>query len=191
MMNPIVIIICWIISIAALGNPSNHTGQIYLDTAIQTASWLISQEHVEDACDGLSWPVSDIETYRPPGPCNGAAGIGLFFLKLYQTMRDPVYLEKAIKAGNYIDYSHRRYMGGPDWFDGAASAGDYFIHLYKETHDPDDLEKAKYYAYWLFQNKKVEDGGYYWIRFRDAPERLYTGIAHGSATIGLFFCGIV
>ena len=169
----------------------SQTAETYLSAAEMAANWLTSLENQEQNCDGLSWPISDLNNNTTPGLCSGVAGIGRFFLKLYQMTGNESYWEKARRAGNYIYYYHSSmYMGGPDWFDGAASGGDYFLNLYSETREVDLLNKAKYFADWLFQNKEVDGGGYYWIRFPDAPERLYTGIAHGTAGIGLLFLNL-
>ena len=167
-----------------------QTAETYLSAAEKAAHWLTSLENEEQICDGLSWPTSELNDYATPGLCNGAAGIGRFFLKFYLVTGDEEYLEKARRAGNYIYHEHRYVnMHGPDWFNGAASGGDYFLELYKTTQESDYLEKAKYFADWLFQNKYVENDGYYWKHYPDFP-KIYTGIAHGAAGIGLFFLNL-
>lgn len=169
-------------------NNFSYSKEDYLAAAVKAANWLISLEQEEVNCGGLSWPFSTVDGSSSPGRCNGAAGVGLFFIKRYQATGNISYLEKAKRAGEFIWYYHRSvYMMGPDWFDGAASGGDYFLNLYKVTNDRVHLDRAKYFADWLFQDKQVDGDGYYWIRFPDAPDRLYTGIAHGAAGIGLFF----
>lgn len=164
--------------------------EIYLSTATKAANWLISMAREERTCDGLSWPESNSNSYRTPGLCTGAAGIGLFFLKLYESTGNALYLEKAKLAANYIYHEHKYVnMNGPDWFFGSASGGDYFLALYRVTQEEDYLNKAKYFAYWLYHNKYVEGDGYYWKHYPDFP-KIYTGIAHGAAGIGMFFLSL-
>ena len=174
-----------------LSNVFSQKGNVYLSAAKKTANWLSSLEYEESNCDGLSWPYSDVELDdRTQGLCNGAAGIGLFFMKLFKTTGDSIYLQKSIKAGNYIyNESKYVYMPGPDWFSGAAGGGDYFIKLYEITNENAHLEKAEFFAEWLIENKYVFGGGYYWKHSPDFP-KTYTGIAHGAAGIGMFFLNL-
>ena len=186
----VLIVILLNFSVSIYSNVYSQGGQAYLAAAEKTANWLISMENQEYDCDGLSWPWSDVNDFASPGLCSGTAGVGLFFLNLYQATGDTLYLEKAKRAANYIYHEHRYvYMYGPDWFTGAASGGHYFLELYKETKESDHLEKAKFFADWLFQNKYVENGGYYWKHSPDFT-KIYTSIAHGAAGIGLFFLNL-
>ena len=80
-----------------------QTAQTYLIAAEKAANWLTSMENEEQNCNGLSWPTSELNDDATPGLCNGAAGIGRFFLKLYQIKGEESYLdvesylEKAMK----------------------------------------------------------------------------------------------
>ena len=166
----------------------SQSGAEYLDAAEKTAGWLSSI--VQEKNDGLCWPASDISTYNTPGLCTGAAGVGLFYLKLYQVTGKSSYLDIAEKVGDYIYYEHRYVnMHGPDWFTGAASGGEYFLALFKETGKSEYLQKAEYFAEWLIDNKYTGGGGYYWKHYPEF-EKIYTGIAHGAAGIGLFFLNL-
>lgn len=80
----------------------------YLTAAIEAAKW-ISQYEIQKE-EGISWKsfpdhqqglsgsafLSDTSFYA------GAAGIGFFFLRLYQVTKDKKWLEKAIGACNYL-----------------------------------------------------------------------------------------
>jgi lantibiotic modifying enzyme len=159
----------------------------FLIAAEQAANWLTSIENPENTCNGLSWPESDISSTKYTGLDQGASGIGLFFLKLYEETSDQNYLSKAKKAANYIyDRYSKGDMFGPDWLAGAASGGNYFLELYKVTKEVDFLDKAKFTAEWLINNVSIEGDGYHWPHYPNFP-KLYTGIAHGAAGIGLFF----
>ena len=166
----------------------SQTGMEYLAAAEKTANWLIAL--TEEQYDGFCWPESDINSLKTPGLCNGAAGTGLFFLKLYKVTGNTFYLNVAEKAGKYIYYEHTGVnMYGPDSFFGAASGGNYFLDLFKEAGKDEYLEKAKYFAGWLIDNKYTEGGGYFWKHSPDY-QKIYPGIAHGTAGIGLFFLKI-
>jgi hypothetical protein len=162
----------------------------YLSTAIKTANWLISMEHEELSCDGLSWPCSNISDMKFSGLDQGTAGIGLFFLQLYFVTHDSLYLNKTLRAANYAyqEYS-RGNLYGHDWLAGAAGGGDFFIALYKATKDIKHLQKAEQIAEWLIYEVISDEKGYYWRHYPDFP-KLYTGIAHGGAGIGLFYLNL-
>lgn len=158
----------------------------YLTAAEEAANWLTSIEHTEASCSGLSWPVSDVSTIRQTGLDEGAAGIGLFFLKLYQATHNSDYLEKARRASNFVfDQYSIGNTYGPDWLAGAASGGNFFLALFDETGDPVFLDRAQSTAGWLVQNAYSDGIGHYWRPSPTFP-KVYTGIAHGAAGIGWF-----
>lgn len=158
----------------------------YLNAAKRTADWLMGFAGEETNCDGLSWPVSNLNSGRYASMSLGSAGIGTFFLKLYNVTGDQVYLDIAEKAGNYSYYRQKYvYMGGPDTFTGAASGGNFMLQLYQTTGKTEFLTRARDYAQWLDQNKSVDDAGIYW-RISPTYEKIFTGLAHGAAGVGMF-----
>ncbi len=168
----------------------SQTSDDYLSAALQTANWLISLEQEESLCNGLSWPQSTISDTKATGLGSGAAGIGLFFLKLYQSTGNNNYLQKARGAANFINKKYINHeTNGPDWLSGAAGGGDFFIDLYKETKNSNYLQMAKTSAQWLMEEAYTDNSGYYWKHYPTIT-KIYTGIAHGAAGIGLFFLNL-
>lgn len=85
------------------------TDEDYLQCAIETANWLktleIKTEHGKiwknfpDDQNGFG---RDIMLFGPTNIYSGSAGIGIFFLRLYQATNDEKYLEEAKEAANHI-----------------------------------------------------------------------------------------
>jgi len=173
---------------ASPANAQDHSD--YLTAAIEAANWLTSVEIYEHTCQGLSWPTSDYDNTKQTGLSLGAAGIGTFFLRLYQVTDYPEYLERARRASNWVYSEYQRgNWYGPDWLAGAASGGNFFLDLFKETGDILFLEEAEFVAGWLIETAYHEDSGCYWKHF-PTFEKIYTGIAHGAAGIGIFFLNL-
>lgn len=86
-----------------------YTDEDYLKGAIQTANWLktleVKTEHGKiwknfpDDQDGFG---RDIMLFGPTNIYSGSAGIGIFFLRLYEATNDAAYLEEAKEAANHI-----------------------------------------------------------------------------------------
>lgn len=85
------------------------TDEDYLNSAIETANWLktleIKTEHGKiwknfpDEQNGFG---RDIMLFGPTNIYSGSAGIGIFFLRLYEATKDEKYLEEAKEAANHI-----------------------------------------------------------------------------------------
>lgn len=85
------------------------TDEDYLNSAIETANWLktleIKTEHGKiwknfpDEQNGFG---RDIMLFGPTNIYSGSAGIGIFFLRLYEATKDKKYLEEAKEAANHI-----------------------------------------------------------------------------------------
>lgn len=104
----------------------------YLDAAKQTANWLASVER--RTANGSSWPWSDRNSFTPAGLGSGAAGIGAFYLRLYQASRETKYLETARNAATFVAHEYRGGReGGYDWQSGAVGGGELFVLIYRET----------------------------------------------------------
>lgn len=85
------------------------TDEDYLNSAIETANWLktleIKTEHGKiwkNFPDGQNGFGRDIMLFGPTNIYSGSAGIGIFFLRLYQATKDEKYLEEAKEAANHI-----------------------------------------------------------------------------------------
>ncbi|MDD6293521.1 MAG: hypothetical protein PUA71_06810 [Eubacteriales bacterium] len=85
------------------------TDEDYLNSAIETANWLktleIKTEHGKiwkNFPDGQNGFGRDIMLFGPTNIYSGSAGIGIFFLRLYEATKDEKYLEEAKVAANHI-----------------------------------------------------------------------------------------
>src|SRR5574344_1547513 len=87
----------------------SYTDKDYLNCAIETANWLKTLEiktkngkiwkNFPDDQNGFG---RDIMLFGPTNIYSGSAGIGIFFLRLYQATKDEKYLNEAKEAANYI-----------------------------------------------------------------------------------------
>ena len=159
--------------------------QRYLNAAKQTAAWLTSLERV--TADGLAWPSADgIEGGYGHSMDGGAAGIGTFFLRLYEVTREPQWLAKAEGAAQLIaaDYRANR-IYGHDWLQGSAGSAHFLLVMFEATRKPEYLDAAKIIGEYQLANAIVDGDGIYW-KHHPTLENVYTGVAHGAGGLGLF-----
>jgi len=189
----IIILVVIIFSGFALSTPArdpveqNTTGyqtNIYLEYAKKAANWLKSLA-IQDTNGAYKWPATASSQSYTIGIDTGTAGVGMFFLELYNVTKDREYLEYAEGAGRYLLNSHFA-VGQVDWLNGAAGVGHYLVDLWKATNNPSYLEKARQTGNWLITQCSPENGGYFWVNYIN-PSKIYTGYAHGTAGIGDFF----
>ncbi|MEP5610799.1 MAG: lanthionine synthetase LanC family protein [Cyclobacteriaceae bacterium] len=126
-------------------------------TAEKAAGTLISRANNEA---GLSWKRGQNGRFTLPNFSHGAAGIGYFLARLYETTQDPKHLEAALKANVYLE-SIAKTDGGvflvpygfPDpgwsrpfdigWAHGPAGVARFYHQLYKVTGDMKWQEREK------------------------------------------------
>jgi rhamnogalacturonyl hydrolase YesR len=165
--------------------PRGPSTSPYLTEAIAAAEWLTSLERTAGA-NALSWPAVEGGTSVVTGIDNGAAGIGAYFLKLYESTRDPRWLDKAERAARFVMSEHRagRYSAH-DWLAGSSGAGEFLLAVYAASQKQEFLDGAKGAGDYLLRVAIVDGDGVYW---KHAPtfERTYTGLAHGAAGVGIF-----
>jgi hypothetical protein len=165
-------------------NPGYQTN-IYLEYAKKTANWLKSLA-IAEVNGAYKWPTTESsQNSYTIGIDSGAAGVGMFFLELYNITKDREYLEYAEGSGRYLLNYHFK-DGQVDWLNGAAGAGHYLIDLWKTTNNPSYLDKAQQTGNWLITRCSRENGGYFWVNYIN-PSKIFTGYAHGTAGIGDFF----
>jgi lantibiotic modifying enzyme len=118
----------------------------YLEAAIEAARWIRGFEVKKEK--GHSWKMSGGEGQSVGDPlaeslsCNdrnlysGAAGIGYFFVQLYEATRDRSYLEEAVGAGEYLlDTFDEQMAGSPGIHMGVSGEGFFADLIYKKTED--------------------------------------------------------
>lgn len=157
----------------------------YLEAALQTAAWLDSLERRMG--QGIGWAMN--ERANAPvltGISDGAAGVGFFYLRLYQVTKNPVFLEKARRAADYVASTHAPgRFGFPEWFAGRAGEGDFFLALHAATGERIQRDRAIAVGEWLLREARPEAGGYYWVHPQPGAQ-VFTGLAHGTAGVVLF-----
>lgn len=165
--------------------PPAPTAAPYLDTALQVSNYLISLERPQ--ASGIAWPASDQPgSYMSTGVVDGAAGIGFFYLRLYQVTGNAAFLAKARQAASYVDYQYRNggIFGNYDWLSGVAGGGEFFLAMYSETGDPAFLDSATFAGDWLAGDAIAGANGYHWVF--PGITNVYTSLAHGAGGVALF-----
>ena len=157
----------------------------YLNAARSVARYLDSIATVDRATGLRAWPGSNLNTRASSGMDNGAAGIGTFYLQLYEATRDASYLLVAEQASDYVFAQYRR-SGPPlaDWLGGAAGAGSFAARLYDLTGRSAHLANVQWVADWLVTNAKTNGDGRHWPQPNNP--KVFIGRYHGPAGIGLF-----
>jgi rhamnogalacturonyl hydrolase YesR len=162
----------------------SYQRNIYFEYAEKAAAWLKSLA-VETSTGIYNWPTAQGSYQYTMGIDTGTAGVGLFFLELYEVTKDPEYLKFSEGAGKYLfDYQYPD--GRVDWLNGAAGVGYYFLELLKVTNNTAYLDQARKIGDWLITQRSEENSGYFWVN-SIRPSVVYTGFAHGAAGIGYFF----
>jgi lantibiotic modifying enzyme len=158
-----------------------------LNAAKEAGLWLDSLAVKNPASGAIRWPIS-LESPNSflTGLDRGAAGIGMFYLRLWDVTGDPHYLEQALGAAIFIDerYSRGDFFG-PDWLAGAASGGTFALELFRRTGDRSHLNLAKKAASFLINTANTDQPGFYWDH-GPATSNRYVGMPHGAAGIGKF-----
>ncbi len=164
----------------------NNLNEQSLIAAQYTANWLESMASYGNN-NTISWPVSNLDSYVAIGYDRGISGIGLFFLRFYQTTGDQHYLQLAMGGANYLSqHIEGRSTFNHDWYGGYAGVGEFLLLMYEETADTSYLNSAVKIGDWLVNNSLAgESGGVYWLHEPNFP-KTYTGIAHGNGGAGKF-----
>ena len=151
-----------------------------LDSVKETATWLSDYEHGDG--DGLYWDVLPGKDIDPRGTLTsvtslygGAAGIALFFLRLYRVTGETSYLDKAKGGINYViahndgaktyeDAGEGTMRGiAAGLMNGPAGGGYVSYLLYEDTKDEKYLNYALDVSNTLLAAAdSADDGSIYW-----------------------------
>ncbi len=93
--------------------------------------------------------------------CNGAPGVGLFYTKAYEILKDPSYLEIAKKAAQ-TTLAYGDWRKNPSQCHGLAGNGELFIELYLVTMDDSWLNRAIEFARRCFSYRQVNSEVHIW-----------------------------
>jgi lantibiotic modifying enzyme len=133
---------------------------------------------------GLNWPDTLDERELRCQWCNGAPGVGLFFVKAYDVLGDPAYLRTAEAAGE-ATYQYGDVRRNPVQCHGLAGQGELLLDLYRSSHDGRWLERAHHFAQLALAYRTVTPEGDVWQA--DDPGYSSPDFMCGASGTGHFF----
>ncbi len=165
---------------------------LYIDKANEIGNWLIQMSYREQS--GYYW-VNAIDTsgiYTGYG--HGVAGIGDFFVRLFDATRDPLYFQYARGVADWL-FLHMwepepgRYCWprmtadttpNTSWCDGSAGIIMFLLKLYDSTNDSTYLDYAVGGTDWLTaQAVSAGEGAYKWSQ--EPGSQVYSfAYSHGT-----------
>lgn len=155
----------------------------YIDAAIEVAEWLaaLSEPALDDG-SGIAWP--DVEGGKKSIHwCHGSAGIGMFFLKLFEASGNERFLNLACRAGKTIAEGGK--WAGTTQCHGLAGYIELLVDLHQTTGDVQFKEWATELGD-LLAEYGVPDSNYYrWQS--ESPDIVSSDFMVGEAGIGACF----
>ena len=188
--------------------------QTYLNIAISSVDWIMNLTRKYETGSNQLFVVNASATRgwdkNISGLYTGSAGVGNYYLKLYQATQNESYLNYSLAIIRWLsavmDDGFWHY-GAVDFLTeidieqgyfyglsaGSAGIGIYFLNLFKVTNDTSLLYPVNRIYNALSSNAKSDDNGVYWTAQKNGywNNRIYTGIGFGIAGIGKFFASIL
>lgn len=125
-------------------------------------SWALSSGEGSSEGDGLAAKLTDRTIY------SGAAGVGLFFVQLYEVTGDESYLNEAIEAGEYLLDTFNPELGKkPGIHTGLSGEALFADILYKKTGNEKYIEFEKKVGDAVYEYAVKEDGKAHWYNLID------------------------
>ena len=195
-----------------------NSAEDYLKTAQNVAAWLKKYEVKKlvgksweirsgagsDEGDDLASKMTDRSIY------SGAAGIGFFYIQLYEATDDKQYLDEAVEAAEYLLGTFQKELGVKPGIHGGITGEGFFAEtLYQKTGEQKYRDYAIQVGDVAYETAVKEDGKIHWdnlvdymgdgstavywcragrnhrrskIRYlRQRIDRLYTDLQKGSA----------
>lgn len=157
----------------------------YLEAAIKTAEYI--QKNEIKAARGKYWTLSgsgekeqdEVESafLSNRSLYAGAAGIGYFFIQLYEVTKDQKWLEEAKEAAEYlIDSYDKSVSNKPGLHAGAAGEGLFLYLLYDKVADERYTKQALVIAEDIYASAKKDEQGLHW-------ESLFDVMGDGGAIL--------
>lgn len=164
-----------------------NTPKTYLNAAVETAAWL--RELEIDFPDGKAWSrtpeVADeeIETetlFTEKCLYGGSAGIGIYFLRLYDATGEEKYLKEAEAAASHIlaTYPGKAFYSGSSgrirgWalgvYNGLVGEAYFVEQLYEKLPKQEYLDFVKRVADDLLEVAESDENGIHWSDSSDVP----------------------
>lgn len=151
---------------------SDATFSEWLAYSEQAAQWLISKANTSDG--GLKWDENGVAKY---GLADGVAGIGKFFIELYEKTHNNTYKDWANGVGIFLNLTHPNNYQIGKWpnkqygsgitnssgiEDGSAGIGKFLLELYKITFNNTYLVMAEDCAQYLNSIETAGPTGLKW-----------------------------
>lgn len=148
----------------------------YLKAAIETASWIDKHKITDEK--GTRWEISGTEGKEPDAVesafltdtslYGGAAGIGYFYLQLYEVTGKEAYLDEAKAAAEYLLHVYKKEeVVNPGIYNGLSGQGIFALYLYEKTKDEKYLEFAKTLAEDSYTQSIRDEKGIHWNGWYD------------------------
>ncbi|HWH56332.1 MAG TPA: lanthionine synthetase LanC family protein [Terriglobales bacterium] len=170
----------------------------FLDAALEGARYLLSiADKTGDICLIYHDDTFNGKTLYYLGWCHGPAGTARLFYRLYQTTKDPAWLEWTKKAARAIVAS-----GGPEkavtpgvWHNVSACCGttaeaEFFLDVYRVTHDREYLQLSRKATDELLSHATQNAKGTSWVqvetRVKPDVAIAQTGYMQGASGIGMW-----
>jgi lantibiotic modifying enzyme len=150
-----------------------NTPETYLEAAIEAARWIRGYEVKKDK--GHSWKLSGGEGSSQGDSLaeavngndrtlySGAAGIGYFFVQMYEVTGDKSYLEDAVGAGEYLlDTFDVKMAEKPGIHMGVSGEGFFADLLYQKTGEARFREYAVKIGDAIYASAVKDENGLHW-----------------------------
>lgn len=146
----------------------------------ETLNRLAIQNHV-----GLNWPYVAGHTENIPCQwCNGAPGVGVFWVKAFEVLNDKAYLEKAIACGE-TTFNYGDVRNNPSQCHGLSGNAELFIELFRATKNQIWLDRAFVFAKQAMAYCETTPEGIRWQA--DDPGFYSPDFMCGASGVGHFF----
>jgi rhamnogalacturonyl hydrolase YesR len=185
----VILILLLIIQIFVAQTKSEPT-ETPLQVAEKAGTWVVTQAIPE--CGGYKWEwggARGLIAYQSIVTC-GAAGVGTFFLKLYEKTGNSTFLDYAKGAAQWVICEAIPSAGGYYWLSpdddmpsgwrlspNVAGIGDFLLTMYKTIGNTTYLAYAERAAIWLIAMAEYESGGCF-IPY-NPPGKYGSQAAHG------------
>ena len=153
-----------------------NSAEDYLKTAQNVAAWLKKYEVKKpvgksweirsgagsDEGDDLASKMTDRSIY------SGAAGIGLFYIQLYEATDDKQYLDEAVEAAEYLLGTFQKELGVKPGIHGGITGEGFFAEtLYQKTGEQKYRDYAIQVGDVAYETAVKEDGKIHWDNLVD------------------------
>lgn len=141
---------------------------------------------------GATWLKNQKMDNDGPGLYSGLAGVAYAYLSLYESLKEPEWLDAAISIAKRIENDQTQLTSAPaDMITGHVGSGLFFLKLYAISQDQRWLNVARIKADESLTKATPSGGGIKFESTLGGNEKLtYVGFAHGAAGAGYFYASL-